>query len=94
MCAESDAIQEKNEMTQTQITVRRIETILPQLPLPQLEMVLAFTEFVRERAALHSEDEVLWSFVEREQAYRAEHPEEVTVYTSDAELMAALDSQP
>jgi hypothetical protein len=94
MCAESDAIQEKNEMTQTQITVRRIETILPQLPLPQLEMVLAFTEFVRERTTLHSEDEVLWSFVEREQAYRVEHPEEVTIYTSDAELMAALDGQP
>jgi len=81
-------------MTQTQVTLQRIEQILPQLPLPQLEMVLTFAEFVRERAALHSEDEVLWSFVEREQAYRAAQPEEVTVYTSDAELLAALDAQP
>lgn len=81
-------------MTQTQTTLQRIEQILPLLPLPQLEMVLTFAEFVRERAALQSEDEVLWSFVEREQAYRAEHPEEVAVYSSDVELLAALDAQP
>lgn len=78
----------------TQATLQRIEKILPQLPSPQLEMVLTFAEFLRERAALQSEDEVLWSFVEREQVYRVEHPEEVSVYTSDAELLAALDAQP
>lgn len=81
-------------MTQAQATLQRIEQILPQLPLPQLEMVLTFAEFVRERAELQREDEVLWSFVEREQTYRAEHPEEVAVYTSDAELLTALDAQP
>lgn len=78
----------------TQATIRRIEKILPQLPSPQLEMVLTFTEFVRERAALRNEDEVLWSFVERERAYRVEHPDDVSVYTSDAELLAALTAQP
>lgn len=55
-------------MTQGQKTLQRLEEILPPLPLPQLEMVLTFTEFVRERVLLHSEDEVLWSLVERERA--------------------------
>lgn len=81
-------------MTQSQTTLQRIEMILPQLPLPQLEMVLTFVEFVRERAALQNENAVLWSFVEREQTYRVEHPGEVEVYTTDAELLAALDAQP
>lgn len=79
-------------MTQTQSTLQRIEEILPQLPLPQLEMVLTFTEFVRERAATVGEDEVLWSFIEREKAYRTKHPEEILEYDSDEELLAALDA--
>ena len=70
-------------MIQGQQTLQRLEEILPQLPLPQLEMVLTFTEFVRERVLLHSEDEVLWSFVERERAYRAAHPDDVFVYDTD-----------
>jgi len=90
MGVEIATIQERTEMTQTQLTLRRIETILPQLPLPQLEMVLTFTEFVRERAALYGENEVLWSFVAREQAYRAAHPEDVVVYNSDAELARSV----
>ena len=79
-------------MTQGQKTLQRLEEILPQLPLPQLEMVLTFTEFVRERVLLHSEDEVLWSFVERERAYRAAHPDEVSVYDTDEALLAALEA--
>lgn len=78
-------------MTYAQSTLRRIEEILPQLPLPQLEMVLTFTEFVRERARLQNEDEVLWSFVEREQAYRISHPEELLIFDSEVELLAALE---
>lgn len=70
-------------MTHTETTLRRIEEILPQLPLPQLEMVLTFTEFVRERAELQSEDDVLWSFIEREQAYRVAHPEDVLLWDSE-----------
>lgn len=80
-------------MTHTETTLRRIEEILPQLPLPQLEMVLTFTEFVRERAELQSEDDVLWSFIEREQAYRVAHPEDVLLCDSEEELLAALDSR-
>ena len=79
-------------MTQVQTTLRQIEEILPQLQSSQLEMVLAFTEFVRNRAASQNEDRVLWSFVEREQAYRAEHPEDVIVCDSDEALLAALDA--
>ena len=78
-------------MTQGQKTLQRLEEILPQLPLPQLEMVLTFTEFVRERAAA-GEDEVLWSFVECEQTYRANHPDDVLEFDSDEELRAALDA--
>lgn len=79
-------------MTRTQSTLQRIEEILPQLPLPQLEMVLAFTEFVRERIAAAGEDDVLWSFIEREKAYRTRHPEDILEYDSDEELLAALDT--
>jgi hypothetical protein len=79
-------------MTQAQNTRRQIEQILPQLQSRQLEMVLAFTEFVRSRAIAQSEDEVLWSFVESEQTYRAAHPEDVLVFDSDEELLAALDA--
>lgn len=78
-------------MTQIEITLQRIEQVLPQLPLLQLEMVLTFAEFVRERISAQSEDATLWSFVEREQAYRAAHPDEVSVYASDQDLLAALD---
>ena len=78
-------------MAQTQSTLQRIEEILPELQSFQLKMVLAFAEFVRERVVLQSDDEMLWSFVEREQAYRAAHPEEVFVYRTDEELSAALD---
>jgi hypothetical protein len=94
MSAGIGEVLERSEMTQAQATLQRIEQILPQLPLSQLEMVLTFAEFVRERAALQSEEEVLWSFVQREQVYRANHPDEVGVYTSVAELLAALDTQP
>ena len=79
-------------MTQPQRTIQQIEQLLPQLQSRQLEMVLAFTEFVRSRAMAQNEDDVLWSFVEREQAYRAAHPEDVLVFDSDEELMAALDA--
>lgn len=44
-------------------------------------------------AALQNEDTVLWSFVEREQAYRVEHPGG-EAHTTDAELLAVLDAQP
>ena len=73
-------------MTQVQTTLRQIEEILPQLQSSQLEMVLAFTEFVRNRAASQSEDRVLWSFVEREQAYRTAHPEDVFICDTDEAL--------
>lgn len=79
-------------MTQTQRTIEKIEQILPQLQSRQLEMVLTFTEFVRSRTVAQDEDEVLWSFVEREQAYRAAHPEDMLVFDSDEELLAALDA--
>jgi hypothetical protein len=79
-------------MTQPQRTIQQIEQLLPQLQSRQLEMVLAFTEFVRSRAMAQNEDDVLWSFVEREQAYRAAHPEDVLVFDSDEELFAALDA--
>ncbi len=79
-------------MTQTQNTLQRIEEILPQLPLHELQMVLTFTEFVRERIAAVAEDDVLWSFIEREKAYRTKHPEEILEYDSDEELLAALDA--
>lgn len=79
-------------MTQPQRTIQQIEQLLPQLHSRQLEMVLTFTEFVRSRAIEQNEDDVLWSFVEREQAYRAAHPEDVLVFDSDEELMAALDA--
>ena len=79
-------------MTQVQRTLRQIEEILPQLQSSQLEMVLAFTEFVRNRAASQNEDKVLWSFVEREQAYRVAHPEDVIVCDSDEALLAVLDA--
>jgi len=72
--------------------LERIEGILPQLQPSQLEMVLAFTEFVRERVLPLSEDEALWSFVQHEQAYRTTHPEDVIVYHSDEDLLAALDA--
>lgn len=77
-------------MQQGQSTLQQIETILPQIPPPQLELVLAFAEFVRARAA-RVEDEVLWSFVERERQYRATHPEDVMVLATEEELLAALD---
>ncbi len=77
-------------MQQGQSTLQQIETILPQLPPPQLELVLAFAEFVRARAA-QTEDEVLWSFVEREHAYRAAHPEDVFTMSTEEDLLAALD---
>ena len=73
-------------MAQAQSTLRQIEEILPQLQSSQLEMVLAFTEFVRSRAALQNEDRVLWSFVEREQAYRTAHPEDVFICDTDEAL--------
>jgi hypothetical protein len=79
-------------MTQTQNTLQRIEEILPQLPLQELEMVLTFTEFVHERAAMVAEDDVLWSFIEREKAYRTKHPEDILECDSDDELLAALDT--
>jgi hypothetical protein len=78
-------------MSQTQSTLQRIEEILPELQPLQLKMVLAFAEFVRERVLPQSDDDVMWSFVEREQAYRAAHPEELFVYHTDEELLAALD---
>lgn len=81
-------------MTQTEITLQRIEQVLPQLPLRQLEMVLTFAEFVRERISAQSEDAALWSFVEREQVYRNAHPDEVSVYSSDEDLLAALNFEP
>lgn len=81
-------------MAHAQSTLERIERILPQLQSRQLELVLAFTEFVRTRDAAQSEDEVLWSFVEREQAYRAEHPEDIVLCDSDEELIAALEAVP
>ena len=44
-------------MQQRQSTLQQIETILPQIPPPQLELVLAFAEFVHARAA-QAEDDV------------------------------------
>lgn len=79
-------------MSQPERTIQQIEQLLPQLQSSQLEMVLAFTEFVRSRAVTQDEDEFLWSIVEREQAYRAAHPEDLLVFDSDEELMAALDA--
>ena len=79
-------------MSQIETKQRQIEYILPQLRLEQLEMVLAFTEFVKERATARSEDEFLWSFVEQEQAYRAAHPGDVFVVDSEEKLLAALDA--
>lgn len=79
-------------MNQMETKQREIESILPQLRLEQLEMVLAFTEFVKKRTTSQSEDKLLWSFVEREQAYRAEHPDEVFVVDSEEALLAALDA--
>ena len=79
-------------MTQPQRTIQQIEQLLPQLQSRQLEMVLAFTEFVRSRAVTQDEDEFLWSIVEREQAYRAAHPEDVLVFDSNEELLAVLDA--
>ena len=79
-------------MTQPQRTIQQIEQLLPQLQSRQLEMVLAFTEFIRSRAVTQNEDEFLWSIVEREQAYRTAHPEDVLVFDSDEELIAALDA--
>ncbi|RLT44287.1 MAG: hypothetical protein DWI57_03420 [Chloroflexi bacterium] len=79
-------------MNQIETKQRQIEYILPHLRLEQLEMVLAFTEFVKKRTTSQSEDELLWSFVEREQAYRAEHPDEVFVVDSEEGLLAALDA--
>ena len=73
-------------MQQGQSTLQQIETILP----PQLELAPAFAEFVRARAA-QAEDEVLWSFVEREQAYRAAHPGDVFTVSTEEDLLAALD---
>jgi len=84
-------------MTQVQTTLRQIEEILPQLQSSQLEMVLAFTESVRNRAASQSEDKVLWSFVEREQAYRVAHPEDVFICDTDEAvhlLRESRDGQP
>lgn len=80
-------------MQQGQSTLQRIETILLQLPSSQLELLLAFAEFVRARAAQADEDEMLWSFVEREQRYRATHPEDVVVLATEEELLAALDAE-
>ncbi len=40
-----------------------------------------------------SEDEVLWSFVEQEQRYRAAHPEDVVLCDTDEALLAALDGE-
>jgi hypothetical protein len=80
-------------MTSTRQIQQRIEDILPQLQPAQLELVLAFSEFVRTRNVRQTEDALLWSFVEREQAYRAAHPEDVATYTSDEELLAALDAE-
>jgi hypothetical protein len=79
-------------LTQPERTIQQIEQLLPQLQSRQLEMVLAFTEFVRSQAVTQDEDEFLWSMVEREQAYRAAHPEDVLVFDSDEELLAALDA--
>ncbi len=79
-------------MIDTQPIQQRIEDILPQLETRELELILAFTELVRNRAIERREDEVLWSFVERELAYRAEHPEDVMDYDSEEELLAALNT--
>ena len=80
-------------MQQGQSTLQQIEIILPQLPPPQLELVLAVAEFLRGRAAQADEDEMLWSFVEREQRYRATYPEDVVVLATEEELLAALDAE-
>ena len=80
-------------MTQVHSTLRQIEEILPQLQSSQLEMVLAFTEFVRNRAASLHEDRVLWSFVEREQAYRAAHSEDVFICDTDEALHLLRESK-
>lgn len=79
-------------MAGTQQLLQRIEDILPDLKVHQLELVLAFSEFVRDRAVLQSEDQVLWSFVERELTYRTEHPEDVSTFDSEEELLVALNA--
>lgn len=81
-------------MARAQSTLRQIEEILPKLQSSQLEMVLAFTEFVHSRLKSRNEDEVLWSFVEREQAYRDEHPEDIIICDTEEALLAALDAVP
>ena len=78
-------------MSQTQNTIQQIEAILPELKLSQLKMVLAFAEFVHERLASQDEDAKLWSFVEREQAYRTDHPKDVRVFSTDEDLLAVLE---
>lgn len=78
-------------MSQTQDTIQQIEAILPELKLSQLNMVLAFAEFVHGRLASQDEDARLWSFVEREQAYRTDDPEDVRVFSTDEDLLAALE---
>ena len=40
-----------------------------------------------------SVDDVLWSFVEQEQRYRAAHPEDVVLCDTDEALLAALDGE-
>jgi hypothetical protein len=40
-----------------------------------------------------SVDDVLWSFVEQEQRYRAAHPEDVVLCDTDEALLAALDEE-
>ena len=43
-------------------------------------------------ATTQNEDDVLWSFVEQEQVYRAAHPEDVIDCDSDDALLAAFDA--
>lgn len=82
------------EMIGTKQLLQRIEDILPDLKVHQLELVLAFSEFVRDRTVIQGEDELLWSFVERELAYRTEHPEDVMTYDSEEDLLVALNAEP
>ena len=70
-CRQAQCTFRRTIIQQGQSTIQQIETILPQLAPPQLELVLAFAEFAYARAAQTDEDEKLWLFVEREQRYRA-----------------------
>ena len=84
-------------MVAPNVTLEKVEAALRRIPPDRLADVLLFVEFLEYQASNGgrrveqdpSEDAALWAAVEANRVYKAQHPDEMELYDSGTDFMAA-----